>query len=135
MTEAYRRLVDAFGRGWERGDPEEILSVFTADAVFVETPFSDRETGHAAIRRYWTDLPANQAEVTFKSGEIYAAGFGRFARMFVAQTSGYVHSTPAPTIEDVADHWAAINDEAGYYVPMDLTAWSASFMAHLDPKD
>ena len=69
------------------------------------------------------------------TGEIYAAGFGRFARMFVAQTSGYVHSTPAPTIEDVADHWAAINDEAGYYVPMDLTAWSASFMAHLDPKD
>src|SRR2546427_6928576 len=62
MNEAYRRLVDAFGRGWERGDPEEILSVFTADAVFVETPFSDRETGHAAIRRYWTDLPANRSE-------------------------------------------------------------------------
>src|SRR3989441_5156479 len=74
MTEAYRRLVDAFGRGWERGDPEEILSVFTADAVFLETPFSDKETGHAAIRRYWTDLPANQAEVTFRSGEIYVAG-------------------------------------------------------------
>src|SRR2546430_2145412 len=74
MNEAYRRLVDAFGRGWERGDPEEILSVFTADAVFVETPFSDRETGHAAIRRYWTDLPANQAEVTFRSGESYVPG-------------------------------------------------------------
>src|SRR5437773_2548695 len=74
MNEAYRRLVDAFGRGWERGDPEEILSVFTADAVFLETPFSDKETGHAAIRRYWTDLPANQAEVTFRSGEIYVAG-------------------------------------------------------------
>ncbi len=74
MNEAYRRLVDAFGRGWERGDPEEILSVFTADAVFLETPFSDKETGHTAIRRYWTDLPANQAEVTFRSGEIYVAG-------------------------------------------------------------
>src|SRR3989442_5684926 len=72
MNEAYRRLVDAFGRGWERGDPEEILSVFTADAVFVETPFSDRETGHASIRRYWTDLPSNQAEVTFRSWEYYA---------------------------------------------------------------
>src|SRR3989442_11223579 len=44
MDEAYRRLVDAFGRGWERGDPEEILSVFTADAVFLETPFSDKRS-------------------------------------------------------------------------------------------
>jgi NAD(P)-dependent dehydrogenase (short-subunit alcohol dehydrogenase family) len=65
------------------------------------------------------------------SGEIYAAGGGRFARIFIASTEGYVHSTPAPTIEDVAENWAAINDEAGYYVPADLTAWSAAFMKHL----
>ena len=67
------------------------------------------------------------------SGEIYAAGFGRFARMFIAQTEGYVSSRP--TVEDVAEHWAAINDETGYYVPADLEAWSAAFMAHLKPKD
>ena len=36
------------------------------------------------------------------SGEIYAAGAGRFARIFIASTPGYVHPTPAPTIEDVA---------------------------------
>src|SRR4029077_15490904 len=67
------------------------------------------------------------------SGEIYAAGFGRFARMFIAQTEGYVSSTP--TVEDVAEHGEAINDETGYYVPADLTEWSESFMAHLNPKD
>ncbi len=59
------------------------------------------------------------------SGEIYAAGFGRFARIFIACTEGYVHATPEPTIEDVAEHWATINDETGYYVPADLMAWSA----------
>jgi NAD(P)-dependent dehydrogenase (short-subunit alcohol dehydrogenase family) len=69
------------------------------------------------------------------SGEIYAAGFGRFARIFIGQTEGYVLAGAEPTIEDVAEHWAAINDEAGYYVPSDLTAWSAAFMAHLDAKD
>src|SRR3989442_4062158 len=74
MNEAYGGLVDAFGGGGGGGDPEEFLSVFPAEAVFLETPFSDKETGHAAIRRYWTDLPANQAEVTFRSGEIYVAG-------------------------------------------------------------
>jgi NAD(P)-dependent dehydrogenase (short-subunit alcohol dehydrogenase family) len=67
------------------------------------------------------------------SGEIYAAGAGRFARLFIASTEGYVHAGPAPTVEDVAQHWRAINDETGYYVPSDLTAWSAIFMAHLRP--
>ena len=46
-------------------------------------------------------------------------------------TDGYVHPKPDPTIEDVAQHWAAINDESGYYLPADLTAWSAAFMGHL----
>jgi NAD(P)-dependent dehydrogenase (short-subunit alcohol dehydrogenase family) len=65
------------------------------------------------------------------SGEIYAAGAGRFARIFIASTPGYVHAAAGPTIEDVAEHWATINDETGYYIPTDLTDWSASFMTHL----
>jgi short chain dehydrogenase len=65
------------------------------------------------------------------SGEIYVAGFGRFARLFIASTEGYVQGDAAPTVEDVAEHWAAINDERGYYVPADLNAWSAAFTAHL----
>ncbi len=68
------------------------------------------------------------------SGEIYAAGFGRFARIFIAMTPGYVHDGPAPTIEDVADNWAAINDDPGYVIPADLPDWSATFMSHLRPS-
>jgi NAD(P)-dependent dehydrogenase (short-subunit alcohol dehydrogenase family) len=67
------------------------------------------------------------------NGEIYAAGAGRFARIFVAETPGYVHPDGAPTVDDVAANWAAINDEHGYGVPADLTAWSAAFLAHLRP--
>ncbi|HEY1635347.1 MAG TPA: SDR family NAD(P)-dependent oxidoreductase [Acidimicrobiales bacterium] len=66
------------------------------------------------------------------SGEIYVAGAGRFARIFVASTEGYVHPRPAQmTIEDVAENWGTINDETGYYTPADLLEWSAHFMAHL----
>lgn len=65
------------------------------------------------------------------SGEVYAAGAGRFARIFVASTPGYLHAGNEPTIEDVAGNWAAINDEAGYYLPVDLMDWSATFTAHL----
>jgi NAD(P)-dependent dehydrogenase (short-subunit alcohol dehydrogenase family) len=64
------------------------------------------------------------------SGEVYAAGAGRFARIFIAQTEGYVHPTLDPTVEDVAEHWAAINDEAGYVIPTDLIDWSNAFLAH-----
>jgi NAD(P)-dependent dehydrogenase (short-subunit alcohol dehydrogenase family) len=68
------------------------------------------------------------------SGEIYAAGAGRFSRIFIGSTEGYLHAGTAPTIEDVAANWAAINDEAGYNVPSDLAAWSAAFTAHLSRR-
>ncbi len=64
------------------------------------------------------------------SGEIYTAGAGRFARLFIASTEGYVHEDRPATIEDVAKNWDAINDETGYYVPSDLMAWSAEFLKH-----
>jgi NAD(P)-dependent dehydrogenase (short-subunit alcohol dehydrogenase family) len=65
------------------------------------------------------------------SGEIYSAGFGRFTRVFVAMTEGYLHPDGVPTVEDVAEHWAAINDERGYSVPADLGEWSVAFTSHL----
>jgi NAD(P)-dependent dehydrogenase (short-subunit alcohol dehydrogenase family) len=65
------------------------------------------------------------------SGEIFGAGAGRFTRLFIAETPGYVHSgSDRPTIEDVADNWDTICDQAGYYVPLDLHDWSAHFMSH-----
>ena len=74
MSTGFRELVDTFGAAWERGDVEGIISLFTPDAVFLETPFSDRAVGITAIRDYWKDVPANQAEVSFRSGEIYVVG-------------------------------------------------------------
>jgi ketosteroid isomerase-like protein len=69
-----RSLIDAFGTGWTRGDIALLLSVFSADAVFVETPFSSPLNGSDAIRSYWGDVPYHQSEITFTSGEIYGAG-------------------------------------------------------------
>ena len=56
------------------------------------------------------------------SGEVFVAGAGRFARLFVGVTPGYVHpgshaEAKAPTIDDIAANIDAITDEAGYYVP------------------
>ncbi len=64
------------------------------------------------------------------SGRIYLGGAGRFARMFIGVTEGYVAPGEHPTMEDVAANWDTINDEAEFYVPADLRDWSAHYMAH-----
>jgi ketosteroid isomerase-like protein len=74
MNPAYRNLIDSFGEGWEKADIERICSVFTPDAVFLETPFSHKDVGIAAVRAYWQDLPMTQADTSFRSGEIFEVG-------------------------------------------------------------
>jgi ketosteroid isomerase-like protein len=69
-----RALVDAFGTGWARANVDQIMAVFSPEAAFVETPFSEPLKGIDAIRRWWLDVPYSQSEITFTSGEIYAAG-------------------------------------------------------------
>lgn len=69
-----RELIDTLGRGWARGKLDVIMSVFGADATLVETPFSEPLRGIEAVRGYWKDVPYHQTEVTFSSGEIFAAG-------------------------------------------------------------
>jgi ketosteroid isomerase-like protein len=69
-----RSLVDTFGRGWATGDMNLLMTVYAPDAVFIETPFTAPIQGTDAIRGYWNEVPYNQSEITFTSGEIYAAG-------------------------------------------------------------
>jgi len=74
IRELGRSLVDTFGKGWSKGDVPLLMSVFSDDPVFIETPFSAPRQGREAILQYWRDVPVHQAEITFSSGEIYAAG-------------------------------------------------------------
>jgi ketosteroid isomerase-like protein len=69
-----RSLIDTFGEGWSRGNVDRLMSVFRDDVVFIETPFSDPLIGAEAVRRYWLEVPLHQSDITFTSGEIFAAG-------------------------------------------------------------
>ena len=73
-AELGRRLIDTFGRGWTKGDTDLLMSIFAPEAVFIETPFSPPIKGTQGIREYWREVPYNQSEITFSSGEIYCAG-------------------------------------------------------------
>jgi ketosteroid isomerase-like protein len=69
-----RSLIDTFGQGWERSNLDLLMSVFTPDVVFIETPFTEPLKGLDLVRGYWADTPYNQSEVAFSSGEIHVAG-------------------------------------------------------------
>jgi ketosteroid isomerase-like protein len=69
-----RSLIDSFGNGWSKGNLDLLMSVYAPDAVFIETPFSQPIQGVDEVRRYWSEVPYTQSEISFSSGEIYAAG-------------------------------------------------------------
>jgi ketosteroid isomerase-like protein len=69
-----RELIDTFAKGWAKGQVDHILSVFTPEAVFIETPFAEPISGSEQIRRYWSDVPYHQSEISVTTGEIYVAG-------------------------------------------------------------
>jgi ketosteroid isomerase-like protein len=72
--ELARDLVDTFAEGWSKARVDPIISVFTSDATFIETPFAEPLRGTDAIRKYWSDVPFHQAEIHVTTGEIYSAG-------------------------------------------------------------
>jgi NAD(P)-dependent dehydrogenase (short-subunit alcohol dehydrogenase family) len=61
-----------------------------------------------------------------ENGQVYAAGRGRVALMFLGETSGIADDSP--TAEGVRDRWAEINDRSRYVVP-------ASTLTHHEQVD
>ena len=56
-----------------------------------------------------------------RSGEAYSVGFGRFARVFVAETPGWIAPDPTTvTAEDVSEHLDAVRAVDGFEVPADI---------------
>jgi ketosteroid isomerase-like protein len=103
-----RSLIDTFGNGWAKGNIDLLTSVFAPQAVFLETPFSQALRGIEAVRGYWSEVPYNQSEITFSSGEIYAAGpwfSTEFKLVFRRRRTGdWVEARGAIFCETEAEH-------------------------------
>lgn len=69
-----RDLIDTFARGWSKGRPDVLLSVFHEQAIFLETPFGAPLQGREAIRVWAGDIPYHQTETAFTTGEVFLAG-------------------------------------------------------------
>ncbi|KPJ92937.1 MAG: hypothetical protein AMS18_06330 [Gemmatimonas sp. SG8_17] len=74
LAETYGALIQRFGESWERGAGGEMADLFVEDGVFLPGPFDPPLRGREAIREYWKDIPLEQAEISFRYGEIYLAG-------------------------------------------------------------
>ena len=74
------------------------------------------------------DVLGCQSPVRSASGLMPLAMFLRWIHPMLAPES-------PPSVEDVAAHWAEINDETGYSVPRNLMDWSRDFLSHLPPAD
>ncbi len=70
----YAALIEEFGRGWEEGDTERLVGIFTEKAVFSPDPFANELQGRQAVAEYWKNIPYEQSEISFRSGEVFAAG-------------------------------------------------------------
>ncbi len=58
------------------------------------------------------------------NGETIMGGMRRYARLFMAETPGYVHTDLDVTPEVIAEHWDAIFDPTGSGVVTDTASWS-----------
>ena len=67
------------------------------------------------------------------TGEIYSAGGGRVARIYMAETEGISEAKLTP--ETLADRWEEIQDESDYYVPPDITEYTTHFMERLPSRE
>jgi ketosteroid isomerase-like protein len=70
----FEGLIERFGKAWEGGDAGEMAAVFAETGVFVPDPHGNPVVGRDAVAEYWKDIPYEQSEVSFRSGEIHVAG-------------------------------------------------------------
>lgn len=66
-------LLTQFGDGWSAADSKKLVAAFAENAVFVPGPFDSPVRGAPAIEEYWRDVAWEQAEISFRFGEVYVA--------------------------------------------------------------
>ena len=64
----------SYGRAWETRDPDLVLTLFTEDATYQESPFSAPMAGHKAIRDYWEQATGPHRDIHFHWEDLGASG-------------------------------------------------------------
>jgi hypothetical protein len=62
---AVEQWLDGYGAAWESRDPAAAARLFTTDALYYETPWSEPFAGSGGIADYWMSVTADQRNVEF----------------------------------------------------------------------
>ena len=73
MTEQHvQDWLDEYGRAWVDGDPDRVVALFSATAIYRETPFDDAMRGLHAIREYWQSGAADAQKYVEFASQVWA---------------------------------------------------------------
>ena len=64
--------LDAYGRAWVDGDPDQVVTLFTDTATYREVPFDDPMRGRQEIRKYWQEGAADSQEDVEFASQVWA---------------------------------------------------------------
>ena len=66
--------IDAYGRAWETGDEDLMVSLFTEDANYRSSPFREPFRGHDEIRAYSRRNAGTQRDKRVRMGRPFVEG-------------------------------------------------------------
>jgi nuclear transport factor 2 (NTF2) superfamily protein len=85
--EDLKTWLEIYGRAWENRDPQSVTGLFTEDATYQETPFSEPMRGRAAIGEYWLKVVVQaQKRIRFRSEILAIHGNLAFAHWWSSFT-------------------------------------------------
>jgi len=79
-------LLQRYKRAWEERDPDQAVALFREDGVYRFDPFEPELGGANAIRAYWNEQVADQADVEFDTERVWASGRTVLASWHAAYT-------------------------------------------------
>lgn len=66
--------MERYKRAWEERDPDKAMALYREDAEMRMDPFEDPIQGSNALRAFWNDVAASQANVEFDAERVWVAG-------------------------------------------------------------
>lgn len=90
-TQGLVSWLDAYGQAWQERDADAVVRLFTADALYFDTPYADPFQGHSGIAAYWKRVTSDQSGIDFDSdavGVIGNTGVARWSARFTSISNG-----------------------------------------------
>ena len=69
-----KKTMRKYGRAWEKKNIELLLSCFTYEGIYQESPLTNPYKGNKEIKKFWNNVVIkNSDEIKFKLGKCYVS--------------------------------------------------------------